>query len=116
MFAPAQMFTRNNTNVPLLNRGIDFVMGTTIFVWSNNLTELQNAASNYSISFSNIKQYDFFDTNPDSMCDDYHNSMRMIWKTEGKIRIIPIFVMANLVSLSTGKGYLSDLWSRFWQA
>ena len=50
------------------------------------------------------------------MCDDYHNSMRMIWKTEGKIRIIPIFVMANLVSLSTGRGYLSDMWSRFWQA
>ena len=50
------------------------------------------------------------------MCDDYHNSMRMIWKSQGEVRVVPIFVLANMVSLQTGGGYLADTWARFWQA
>ena len=115
MYAPHQMFTRNNMEVPLLNRGMDFFMGASIFVWSNNITEVQNAASNYSISFNRIKKHDFFDVNPDGMCDDYHNSMRMLWKSEGQIRIIPIFVMVNMACLSTGESYWADTKARFWQ-
>ena len=55
MFAPGQMFSINNTRVPLLNRVIDTLMGAVLFIWSNNLTKVQNAASNYSLSFNRLK-------------------------------------------------------------
>lgn len=116
MFAPNQMFSINNGEVPLLNRVMDMLMGSILFIWSNNLSKVQNAASNYSLSFSLLKKHDFFDTNPDAMCDDFHNSMRYIWKSEGEIEIIPIFVMVNMVCLQTGQGYLADSVARFWQA
>ena len=83
MFTPNQMFCRNNTEVPILNRAADYIMGTVLFMWSYNWTEVQNAASNYSISFNNVRKYGFFDTNADAMCDDYHNSLRMLWKSNG---------------------------------
>ena len=38
MFAPNQMFTRNNLNVPMINRAADYIMGAVIFGWSNNIT------------------------------------------------------------------------------
>lgn len=116
MFAPGQMFSINNTRVPLLNRVIDTLMGAVLFIWSNNLTKVQNAASNYSLSFNRLKKHDFFDTNSDAMCDDFHNSMKYIWKSQGEIEIIPIFVLANMMSLETGQGYLADSVARFWQA
>lgn len=100
------MFTINNKDVPLINRCMDFIMGSVLFAWSNNLTKVQNAASNYSLSFNRLKKQHFFDTNADAMCDDFHNSLKTIWKSKGKVQIIPIFVMINMFSLSTGKGYL----------
>jgi len=99
------MFTINSNQVPFTNRGMDFVMGSTLFAWSNNITKVQNAASNYSLSFNRLKKQNFFDTNADAMCDDFHNSLKTIWKSNGEVKIIPIFVMINMVSLSTGKGY-----------
>jgi hypothetical protein len=116
MFAPQQMFARNTSSVPMLCRGADFNMAAIIFGWANNLSQNQNAASNYSISFNAIRKYDYFDTNAEAMCDDYHNSMRMIWKSGGHVRIVPIFVFANMVSLETGRGYWADIYARFWQA
>ena len=38
MFAPQQMFTRNNMDVPMLCRGADYIMGSVIFGWANNLS------------------------------------------------------------------------------
>jgi len=116
MFAPGQMFTINSREVPILNRCMDNFMGSTLFAWSNNLTKVQNAASNYSLSFNRLKKQNFFDTNPDAMCDDFHNSLKTIWKSNGEVKIIPIFVLFNMISLSTGKGYLTDTNARFWQA
>lgn len=116
MFTCNQMFTRNNKMVPLANRVIDFMMGGILFTWSQNVTKVQNAASIYSMSYNVIKKYDFFDTNADAICDDYHNSSRMIWKTQGNFVIVHIPVMANMLSLQSGEGYISDLKCRFWQA
>lgn len=48
--------------------------------------------------------------------DDFHNSSKMMWKTRGKIRIVHIPVIASMMSLQTGKGYLADLKQRFMQA
>ena len=106
MFAPGQMFSINPMSVPITNRVMDFAMGFILFAWSNNITKVQNAASNYSLAFSLIKKYDYFDTNDDGMCDDFHNSMRYIWKTEGNLEIIPIFVYVNMYCLLTGQGYI----------
>jgi len=83
MFAPNQMFTVNNKDVPLLCRLMDYLMGTTLFVWSYSLTRVQNAASNYSLSFNRLKSQNFFDTNADAMCDDFHMSLKTIWKSKG---------------------------------
>jgi hypothetical protein len=116
MFAPNQMFTINNKEVPLFNRLMDYIMGATLFAWSNSLTRVQNAASNYSLSFNRLKSQKFFDTNADAMCDDFHNSMKTIWKSNGEVEIVPIFVAVNMISLQTGEGYFKDLKARFWQA
>lgn len=62
MFAPQQMFTINNQEVPLLNRQADFLLGAAIFLWSDNLTKVQNAASNYSIDYNTFLSQGFFDT------------------------------------------------------
>jgi hypothetical protein len=63
-----------------------------------------------------LKKQNFFDSNADAMCDDFHNSLKTIWKSEGEVKIIPIFVLINMFSLSTGKGLLADTNARFWQA
>jgi hypothetical protein len=85
---------------------MDFIMGSALYAWSNNLTKVQNVASNYSLSFNRFKEQNFFDTNADTICDDFHISMKTIWKSKGEVQIIPIFVLINMYSLETGKSYL----------
>lgn len=99
MFAPNQMFTINNKEVPVFNRTMDFFMGSAIFAWSNNLTRVQTAASNYSLSFTTLKKIGFLDTNADAMCDDFHTSLKALWKKEGELEIVPIYVMFNMTNL-----------------
>ena len=99
MFAPNQMFTINHLSVPLTNRTMDFLIGMAVFAFSNNITNTQPAASNYSISFNSLREIGFLDTNADAMCDDFHTSLKMMWKKQGNLEIVPIFVMFNLTCL-----------------
>ncbi len=107
VFAPHQMFAINNESIPISNRIANFILSSGVFVWSKTITKVHNAASNYSISFDTLKKIGFYDTNSDAICDDYHMSMKCLWKTNGYMEIIPIFVMVNMMSLETGKGYFS---------
>lgn len=93
------MFSINSREIPFLNRHADHLLGAGVFAWANNITQCHNVASNYTISYNAIKHQNFYDTNPDAMCDDYHISNKSHWKTEGKIKIVPIFTMMNLMSL-----------------
>ncbi len=68
------------------------------------------------MSYQTIKKIGFIDTNADAMCDDYHISNKSLWKTQGQIEIIPIYVFFNMVSLSTGGSLWQDVKARFWQA
>lgn len=80
MFAPNQMVSINVNEVNLYNRVLDFMLGLIVFLWSNTISKVQNAASNYSISYTSLKQIGYLDTDPDSMCDDYHTSLKFLWK------------------------------------
>lgn len=72
--------------------------------------------SNYSLSFKAFKEIGFFDLHPDATGDDLYLSSKVLWKSEGKMEIIHIPILTNMLSLRTGKGYLADLRARFLQA
>lgn len=55
MFAPNQMVSINVNEVSLYNRVLDFMLGLIVFLWSNTISKVQNAASNYSISYTSLK-------------------------------------------------------------
>ena len=84
---------------------MDYILGLSIYCFLNNISQTQTAASNYSISYNSFREIDFFDTNADAMCDDFHTSHKAMWKKNGNLKIVPIFIMFNLTCLETGKGY-----------
>lgn len=117
MFAPQQMYTMNNEETPIVNRHADYGLASGVYVWSNTLTKVQHAVSNFSLDYLTFKSQGFFDTNADAMCDDMHQSLKSVWKNEAEdFEIVPIYTMVDMVSLQTGQGYLSDIYARFWQA
>ena len=93
------MFTINSKELPLINNLTDYTLGGGLFAWSNDLTKVQFIVSNYSLSLQTLKDINFYDTNSDSMSDDTHITCKVMWKTNGKIKIIPTYVMANLISV-----------------
>jgi hypothetical protein len=116
MFSPNQIYAMNTQSLPLLNKLADGLLGMGQFVWSRTLTNVQPVVSSFSLSFSTMKRIDFFDACADGMIDDYHLSCKAMWKTNGELEIVPINVMANMMSLSTGRSALEDFSARFWQA
>lgn len=114
IFSPPQIFTRNNTEVPIFTRVYD-VMNT--FLHLSNLAswEFSFPFSNYTLSLELIKSVGYWDTCPDAIAEDMHTTIKCYWKTSG-VKTVPIYVPFNQFSLMTGDGYCSDVRARFWQA
>ena len=72
--------------------------------------------SNYSLHFSLAKKIGWWDTCPDAIGEDFHTAQKVYWKTDGTVKMRPIYVCFNQVNISTGNGYWADLKARFWQA
>ena len=115
IFCPPQIYTRNYLEVPVLNRVYDMMHS---FVHLSNLVAVWFGfpLSNYSLSYSLIKDLGFWDTCADAIGEDFHTCQKCFWKKGGDIETVPIFTAFNQLSLTTGEGYCSDMKARFWQA
>jgi hypothetical protein len=114
VFGPFNIFNKNYLNVPAVTRVFDHMISS--FQMSNivSLTGFGFAISNYSASYNLVKRIDFWDTNEESITEDLHFMLKVCWKTEGKMKTVPIFVPANEMSIETGLGYWDDFKAKFW--
>lgn len=64
-----------------------------------NIAGFGFAISNYSASYNLTKNIGFWDTDEEFITEDLHFMQKVGWKTEGKMRTIPIFVPANSLSI-----------------
>lgn len=78
--------------------------------------ELTYPLSNYTISYNLIKRIGFWDTCPDAIGEDFHTTIKALWKTKMQIKARPIYAPFNQVNICTGNGYWEDCKARFWQA
>ena len=115
IFSPPQIYTRNNLDVPVVNRVYDIMHS---FVHLSNLASVWFSfpLSNYSLSYTLVKEIGFWDTCADAIGEDFHTCQKCYWKKEGDIITVPILTPFNQLSLTTGEGYCSDMKARFWQA
>lgn len=71
--------------------------------------------STYSLSGVLADTVGYWDTDADAVGEDMHMTLKCIFKTQGRARMVPIFVPINLMNVET-EGYLSNLNARFIQA
>lgn len=71
--------------------------------------------SNYTGSYELFRKIGFWDTCSDAIGEDCHTTMKALWKTQGEVRSVPIYVPFNQVNIATGKGYFKDIEAKFWQ-
>ena len=115
-FCPNQIFMINNMDVPVVNRTLDDLHASLHSAHMISCFDLCFPLSNYTFSYRMINEIGYWDTNTDSIADDYHTILKQVWKTNGRARSIPIFVPFNQLNLATGKGYCNDMKAKFWQA
>lgn len=115
-FQPPQIFTRNHLQVPIFSRVYDQLHSSGHISSAYSCFGMTFPISNYSISYSLMKKVGFWDTVEEAIGEDLHTFMKTVWKTEGKVRGIPIYVPFNQLNLSTGGTVWQDLKARFWQA
>lgn len=116
IYCPNQMFMINNHDVPALNRTLDELHASVHSANMISVFDITFPLSNYTFSYTLIREMDYWDTCTDTIADDYHTILKSIWKTNGRARSIPIFTPFNQVNLATGKGYCKDMNAKFWQA
>lgn len=116
IFQPAQMYSRNNLEVPLTTRVYDLSHGALHFTNLIGVFAASAPLSNYSLSFNLIKRIGFWDTCADAIGEDYHTTIKAFWKTNGDVRTVDLEIPFNQVNVQTGNGYLADVSARFWQA
>lgn len=78
--------------------------------------DLTYPLSNYTLSYNLIKRIGFWDTCADAIGEDFHTTIKALWKTRMTVKTRPIYVPFNQVNISTGNGYCADVKARFWQA
>lgn len=71
--------------------------------------------SNYTANYSLFRRIGFWDTCADAIGEDCHTTMKALWKTQGEVQSVPIYVPFNQVNIATGKGYFKDIEAKFWQ-
>lgn len=71
--------------------------------------------SNYTLSYNLIKRIGFWDTCPDAIGEDFHTTLKALWKTDGEVKTEPVFAACSQYNIYTGKGYVADVCARFWQ-
>lgn len=116
IYQPSQIFTRNHMEVPFLSRTYDQSHSLVHFC---NLVTCFNASfplSNYTLSYSLIKEIGFWDTCADAIGEDFHTTIKAFWKTNGQVKTIFLHTSFNQVNIQTGDGYFADISARFWQA
>ena len=74
------------------------------------------AVSNYTLSYRLLEKIDFWDTCEYSRGEDVRTSAKAFWKTNGEVKVIPVYAPVNQLSINTGKGYKADFLARFHQA
>lgn len=98
MFGGSQLYNIDSEHVPMLSRGADYNMALLVYMWRGTMIKCQPIMSNYSLSYSTFNKIGFFDNHPDFVSDDLLLSVKVLWKTEGEIRIIELPVAANMCS------------------
>lgn len=72
------------------------------FAHSNNLIsyfEFGSPFSNYTFSYNLIKEVGFWDKNAEALAEDMHTLSKLIWRTDGRARSIPIYTSFNQLNL-----------------
>ena len=115
MFCPPQIYTRNNFDVPIVNRVYDIMHS---FAHLSNLASVSFSfpLSNYSLSLNLVKEIGYWDTCADAIGEDFHTCQKAYWKRRGDLITVPVMTPFNQLSLVTGEGYCNNMKARFWQA
>lgn len=99
VFNPTQIFKRNDADVPIFTRSFDNYHS---FAHCNNTVSLFNFSSpfsNYTLSYNLIKEVGFWDKNAEALGEDMHTFSKVFWKTEGRVKSIPIYTPFNQLNL-----------------
>lgn len=71
--------------------------------------------SNYTLSYNMLKKIGFWDTVEEAIAEDFHMCLKAHFKTNGEVKLIPIFAPFNQLCVQTGKGNIADMKAKFTQ-
>lgn len=115
IYQPTQIYTRNNMDVPIIVRTYDDMFSS--LHASNQITcsGITFSFSNYTLSYNLVKKIGFWDTVEEAIAEDFHMCLKAHFKTNGQVKLIPIFAPFNQLCVQTGKGQVADLKAKFTQ-
>ena len=116
IYQPAQLFTRNHMEVPMISRTYDQSHSAIHYSNVSSFTDIAASLSNYTLSFNLIKKIGFWDTCADAIGQDLHTVLKAFYKTNGDVYTQSVQALVNQVNVQTGNGYIADIKARFWQA
>jgi len=116
IFAPPSILGRNGLEVPGITRMQDQSMASTSLAGMTTFSGVGFPLSNYSLTLALAEDVDYWDTNADSIAEDFHMFLKCFFKTDGAVRLEPIYVPFNMLNLDTGKGAWATFKARFVQA
>ncbi|GAA5811814.1 hypothetical protein MFLAVUS_005259 [Mucor flavus] len=115
VYAPPIFFSRNCFKVPASVRVTDIVWSSMIMSNLSSSVGIGFPCSTYTVSYLLADKVGYWDTDADAVGEDMHMTLKCIFKTKGRARMVPIFVPINLMNVET-EGYINNLWARFVQA
>ncbi|KAG2228663.1 hypothetical protein INT48_005241 [Thamnidium elegans] len=115
VYAPPIFFSRNCFKVPASVRVTDIVWSSMIMSNLSSSSGIGFPCSTYTVSYLLADRVGYWDTDADAVGEDMHMTLKCIFKTKGRARMVPIFVPINLMNVET-EGYIDNLWARFVQA
>ncbi|KAI8047891.1 hypothetical protein BDF21DRAFT_498807 [Thamnidium elegans] len=115
VYAPPIFFSRNCFKVPASVRVTDIVWSSMIMSNLSSSSGIGFPCSTYTVSYLLADRMGYWDTDADAVGEDMHMTLKCIFKTKGRARMVPIFVPINLMNVET-EGYIDNLWARFVQA
>jgi hypothetical protein len=72
--------------------------------------------SNYSVSYTILKEVNFFDIGKDYIAEDAHTALKIVNKTSGRVQVKPIYAFSNQTNLASSGSFFKDFLSKFWQS
>ncbi|KAI8799544.1 hypothetical protein BJ742DRAFT_845539 [Cladochytrium replicatum] len=115
VYCPPIFFSRNAFSVPAPVRATDIMWSIMHLQNLANPRGLMFAASNYSLSMVLADKVGYWDTDFASIGEDMHMGLKCFFKTEGAMRMVPIYVPINQANVQT-TGWFENIKARYVQA